>query len=72
MGSESQLAFNTAITFPRSVGHTYPAPGGRHLFKMVQLHGCRAVFELIAHEGLENWTSLSHSFTKVGLLQLLG
>ena len=31
-----------------------------------------AVFELVAHEESESWTSLPHSFTKEGLLQLLG
>ena len=37
--------------------HTSPASrgGGRHVFKMAQLHGCRAVFEIIAHEGLQNY-----------------
>ena len=29
-----------------------------------------AVFELVAHEESEIWTSLPHSFTKEGLLQL--
>ena len=31
-----------------------------------------AVFELVAHEESESWTSLPHSFTKEGLLQLPG
>ena len=29
-----------------------------------------AVFELVAHEESESWTSLPHSFTKESLLQL--
>ena len=31
-----------------------------------------AVFKHVAHEETEIWTSLSHSFTKGGLLQLHG
>ena len=31
-----------------------------------------AVFELVAHEESDSWTSLPHSFTKEGLLQLPG
>ena len=31
-----------------------------------------AVFELKAHEASEIWTSLPHTFTKEGLLQLPG
>ena len=31
-----------------------------------------AVFELVAHEESEIWTSVSYSFTKEGILQLSG
>ena len=38
------------------------------------ISGCYidTVFEFMAHKESEIWTSLSHSFIKEGLLQLLG
>ena len=44
----------------------------KHVFKMASGSYMDAVFELVAHEELEIWTSLPHSFTKEGLLQLPG
>ena len=52
----------------------FPAPGGKaRVQNGASVVTCTdVVFELIAHGELENWTSLSHSFTKEGVLQLLG
>ena len=51
----------------------YGAPT-KHVVKMASLIGSymHAVFELSAHEASEIWTSLPHTFTKEGLLQLPG
>ena len=49
-------------------------PPTNHVVKMASLHGSYvdAVFELRMHEASEIWTSLPHTFTKKGLLQLPG
>ena len=61
---------------PRSVSHASPAPGGKARVQNGASGTCNyvdAVFELLAHNGLENWASLSCSFTKGRLtVQLLG
>ena len=49
----------------------YGAPT-RHLLKLGSLAVTYAVLELVVHEASEIWTSLSHNFTKGGLLQLSG
>ena len=51
----------------------YGAPT-RHVRVQNDVYGSYmdAVFELLAHEESEIWTSLPHSFTKEGLLQLPG
>ena len=71
MGSEYQLEF-IHIRLPRSVSHTPPVPVGKAHVQNGSRAYMHAVFDLIAHEELENWASLSHSFTKQGLLQLPG
>ena len=42
------------------------------MFAMKEGSQRNAVFEFVAHEESEIWTSLSYSFTKGGLLQLSG
>ena len=50
----------------------YGAPT-KQVVKMASQLGCMdVVFELRAHEASEIWTSLPHTFTKEGLLQLPG
>ena len=49
----------------------YGAPR-KHVVKMASGSYMHAVFELRAHEASEIWTSLPHTFTKEGLLQLPG
>ena len=53
----------------------YMSPYGvpaKHVVKMATGSYMHAVFELRAHEASEIWTSLTHTFTKEGLLQLPG
>ena len=74
MGSESQLAF-IYIFISQAVGHVL-SRGASGATARVQ-NGVSgnyrdAVFELVVHEESESWTSLPHSFTKEGLLQLPG
>ena len=74
MGSESQLAF-IYIFISQAVGHVLSL-GASGATTRVQndISGSYkdAVFQLVTHEGSESWTSLPHSFTKEGLLQLPG
>ena len=69
MSSESQLAF----IFLQVCQSGFPGEGGKARVQNGASGSCvGAVSKLIVHEGLVNWESLSHSFTKEGLLQLLG
>ena len=66
------LTISASIWLPRSVSHTPPVPGGKAVVQNGVSAYMHAVFDLIAYEELENWASLSHSFTEQGLLQLPG
>ena len=58
-------------SYGQNITHIYMylyGTASRHMFKMASLAVIYAVFELVAHEESAIWTSLSHSFTKEGLL----
>ena len=61
------------IYISRAVGHVLSRGATARVQNGVSDSYRDAVFELVAHEESESWTSLPHSFTKEGqVLQLPG